>query len=385
MTVKDIALRNLRRRKAKAAFVLLGLLVGVSAVVAFVSLIDALTQDIRHKLEKYGANILIVPKTENLSLTYGGLSLGGISFEMEEIYEADLKRVHSIKNARNVAAVGPVLLGAIEVNGRRALLAGVDFEKARILRPWWKMRGEIPDDNAVLVGASASQVLELNPGSHLNVNGQRLYVSGVLEPSGSQDDQIVFTRLPVAQSILGKGGRISMAEVAALCSDCPVEEMVRQISQVLPGANVMAIKQVVKGRMETLGQFRQIAYGLSIVVVLVGGLVVLVTMMGSVRERTAEIGIFRAVGFRRSHIIQVILIEALIVSALAGILGYFMGLTTTKVVLPLFTESHSVAVPWDPILAGYAFSMSVLLGLVSSIYPAILAARLDPNEALRAL
>jgi putative ABC transport system permease protein len=385
MTVKDIALRNLRRRKAKAAFVFLGLLIGVSAVIAFVSLIDALTQDIQHKLEQFGANILIVPKTENLSLTYGGLSLGGISFEMEEIYEADLKKVKSIKNARNVAALGPVLLGAIEVGGRRALLAGVDFEKTRILRPWWKMRGEIPDDNAVLVGASAAHVLGLRPGSHLSVNGRRLFVSGILEPSGSQDDQIVFTRLSLAQSILGKEGRISMAEVAALCADCPVEDMVKQISQVLPGANVMAIKQVVKGRMETLGHFRKIAYGLSIVVVLVGGLVVLVTMMGSVRERTGEIGIFRAIGFRRSHIVQVVLFEALIVSALAGILGYFMGVTTTKVVLPLFTESYGVTVPWNPTLAGGAFSLSILLGLVSSIYPAILAARLDPNEALRAL
>jgi putative ABC transport system permease protein len=385
MTVKDIALRNLRRRKAKAAFVFLGLLIGVSAVVAFVSLIGALTQDIRHKLETYGANILIVPKTENLSLTYGGLSLGGISFEMEEIYEADLKKVHSIKNARNIAALGPVLLGTIEVEGRRALLAGVDFEKTRVFRPWWKMRGEIPDDNAVLVGASAAQVLGLRPGSHINVNGRKLSVSGLLEPSGSQDDQMVFTRLSVAQSVLGKEGRISMAEVAALCSDCPVEEMVKQISQVLPGADVMAIKQVVKGRMETLGHFRKIAYGLSIVVALVGGLVVLVTMMGSVRERTGEIGIFRAIGFRRSHIIRIVLFEALIISALAGILGYFMGLATTKIVLPLFSESYRVTVPWDPTLAGGAFALSVLLGLVSSIYPAILAARLDPNEALRAL
>jgi putative ABC transport system permease protein len=247
------------------------------------------------------------------------------------------------------------------------------------------MRGEIPDDNAVLVGANAAQVLGLRPGSHLSVNGRRLFVSGVLEPSGSQDDQIVFTRLPLAQSILGKQGRISMAEVAALCADCPIEDMVTQISQALPGANVMAIKQVVKGRMETLGHFRKIAYGLSIVVVLVGGLVVLVTMMGSVRERTAEIGIFRAIGFRRSHIIQVVLFEALIVSALAGILGYFMGVATTKVVLPLFTESYGVAVPWNPQLAGGALSLSILLGLVSSIYPAILAARLDPNEALRTL
>lgn len=176
-----------------------------------------------------------------------------------------------------------------------------------------------------------------------------------------------------------------MAEVAALCSDCPVEEMVRQISQVLPGANVMGIKQVVKGRMETLGYFRKFAYGLSVVVILVGGLVVLVTMVGSVRERTEEIGIFRAIGFRRSHVIRIVLLEAGIVSALAGILGYFVGIGTTKIVLPLFTESQGVVVPFDPMLAGGAVCLAVLLGLVSSIYPALLAARLDPNEALRAL
>ncbi|UCF85805.1 MAG: ABC transporter permease, partial [Desulfobacteraceae bacterium] len=72
MKLIDISLNNLKRRKAKASFILVGLLIGVSAVVAFVSLVDALTRDINHKLEKYGANIMIVPKTENLSLNYGG-------------------------------------------------------------------------------------------------------------------------------------------------------------------------------------------------------------------------------------------------------------------------------------------------------------------------
>lgn len=99
MTLKDIAFRNLIRRKAKASFVLLGLLIGVSAVVAFMSLVEALTRDINHKLEKYGANILIVPRTENLPLTYGGLSLGGFSFEMKEIRQEDLNRIRHIKNA----------------------------------------------------------------------------------------------------------------------------------------------------------------------------------------------------------------------------------------------------------------------------------------------
>jgi putative ABC transport system permease protein len=385
MTLKDIAIRNLRRRKAKAAFVFLGLLIGVSAVVAFITLVDALTQDINHKLEKYGANILIAPKTENLSLTYGGLSLGGVSFEMQEILQKDLEKLKTIKNARNIGAVGPMVLGGMAAGEHKVLLAGVDMEVSSFLRPWWKVQGALPKEDGALLGKEAARVLGLTIGSQFEANGHKLHVSGVLEPTGSQDDQIVFTRLGTAQSILGKEGRISMVEVAALCAGCPIEEMVKQISEVLPGARVLAIKQVVQGRMETLGHFRRFAVGLSAVVMLVGGLVVLVTMMGSVRERTSEIGIFRAIGFRRSHVIRIVLLEAGIVSALAGVLGYLLGLGVTKVALPFFTGSQGVILPLDPKLAGGAFILAVVLGLASSVYPALMAARLDPNDALRAL
>ena len=92
MTITDIVLRNLRRRKAKAAFILAGLLIAVSTAVALLGLIEAMNLDIQHKLEEYGANILILPKTENLSLSYGGLSLGGVSFDMQEIPQAELVR-----------------------------------------------------------------------------------------------------------------------------------------------------------------------------------------------------------------------------------------------------------------------------------------------------
>jgi putative ABC transport system permease protein len=385
MEVIDISLSNLRRRKAKACFILVGLLIGVSAVVGFISLVDALTRDINHKLEKYGANIMIVPKTENLALSYGGLSLGGISFEIQEIRQEDLKKILSIKNAANVAAVGPMVLGAIKVVGRNVLLAGMDFQVSHVLRPWWKVRGKNPEEDGVLVGAEAGRVLGLGPGSVLEANGRSLVVSGILEPTGSQDDHILFTHLSTAQAILGKEGRVSIAEVAALCTNCPIDEMVKQISGVLPGAKVMAIKQVVKGRMETLGHFHKFSYGLSVLVVLIGGMVVLVTMMGSVRERTAEFGIFRAIGFRKGHVIRMVLFEAGIISALAGVLGYLIGLGITKLAIPFFTGSIDVRVPFDPVVAGSVFILAVTLGLVSSVYPAFLAGNLDPNEALRAL
>jgi len=385
MTLGDIAVNNLRRRKGKAFFVLAGLLIGVSTVVALLSLVSAMKQDINHKLEMYGANILIVPKTENLSLTYGGLSLGGISFEMQEIREGDLKNIKKITNANNVAAVGPMVLGPVAVDGRHLLMAGVDFQAFQILRPWWNLKGKEPAGEGAVLGSEAARLLGLGTGDTLKVNKRAIPVTGVLEATGSQDDGLIFAPLAMTQDLLGKKGRISMAEVAALCSGCPIPEMVSQISAVLPGAKVMAIQQVVKGRMETLNHFEKFSYGISAMVLLVGSLMVLVTMMGSVRERTVEIGIFSAMGFRGSHVIRIILMEAAMVSALAGILGYGIGFAATRLLIPLFTEGHGAHVPFDPVLAAGAFLLSLLVGLAASSYPALAASRLDPNEALRAL
>ena len=383
MTLFEIAYKNLLRRKAKAAFILAGLVVGVATVVGVITYVETTAHEITHKLEKYGANILVTPKTDQLTLSYGGLSLGAVSFDMAEIEQNELARLDTIKNARNIAAVGPMVMGAVQVADQPLLLAGVDFEATPILKPWWRINGRAPDDNGVLAGSRAARVLGLQTGDALNIKGELLHISGVLKETGSQDDHLLFSRLGTAQALLDKPAKLSMVEVAALCEACPIEDMVRQISGALPGARVMAIQQVVKGRMETLAHFKKFSFGISAVVLLIGSLVVLVTLMGSVRERTEEIGIFRAVGFRRRHVMRIIFIEAVVVALIAGILGYILGVMTVKLGLTIL--KGSITVPFNPTLALMAVGLALSVGLVSSAYPAWMAARLDPSRALRTL
>ena len=114
-------------------------------------------------------------------------------------------------------------------------------------------------------------------------------------------------------------------------------------------------------------------------------LVVLVTMMGSVRERTKEIGIFRAIGYRKGHIMRIVFTEAAIVSGLAGVIGYWLGYGAIKIGMIVFSEGHPAMVPVDIVLALNAVLIALAVGLLSSAYPAVMAARLDPNDALRTL
>lgn len=385
MTLKDIALLNLRRRKAKAAFVLAGLMIGVATMVALMSLATALTAEINQKLEKYGANILITPASDQLQLSYGGLSLGGFSFETKEIRQQDLDAIKHIENAANVAAVGPMVLGKVSIKKRQVLLAGIDWGTTMILKPWWKFQGKPPTEAEIMPGVEAARLLGLKKGDQVDIAGRKLRVSGILAATGSQDDQLVFAPLALAQAILKKEGLVSMVEVAALCKDCPVEAMVAQIERAVPGSKVMAIQSVVKGRMEALSHFRRFSLGVSFLVALLGGLVVLVTMMGSVKERTGEIGIFRAIGFRQGQVMRVVLMEALMLSVAAGVLGYLLGLAAGEVALPWFSQGSGVHLSWDPALAGVALLMAVAAGLAASFYPAWLASRMDPHDALRAL
>jgi putative ABC transport system permease protein len=217
------------------------------------------------------------------------------------------------------------------------------------------------------------------------LDGRTFRVTGVLHPTGSQDDEVLIAELGAAQSLLGKPGKVTLVQIAALCSDCPVEEIAVQLSDALPGTEVTAMQQVTKNRMQALDVFRTFSYVIAAIIIAIEALVVFVTMMGSVNARTREIGIFRALGFRRSHVTRLVLMEAAVASVVAGVLGYLAGMVASYLLLPFFAEGLNVSVVWAPPLAAGAVLLAVLIGSLGSLYPALHASRLDPTVALRAI
>jgi putative ABC transport system permease protein len=382
----DVALNNLRRRKGRMILLVLGLSIGVATAVALMVITSAMQNDVAVKLDEYGANILIVPRASDLSLTYGGVTVASAAYDVGELTMRDLNSIETIENARNISIVAPKLLGAVSLGERLVLMAGVRFSDELRLKQWWHieqgMQPAEPQD--ALVGARLSEALNIQPGAEIDIKGKTFRVVGILAENGSQDDDILFVDLAGAQQALGKPDAVSVVEVAALCTACPVEDMVEQISAVMPQARVTALRQAVTLRMETVGQLSRFALAVSAVVIAIGALVVLTTMLGAVAERRQEIGLFRALGFRQRHVERIILSEAALVSVAGGLLGWLAGMGAAVLLAPR-VANVTAPVPWNPLLALGAIGCALAVGLGASLYPAAQAARVDPTVALRSL
>ena len=172
-------------------------------------------------------------------------------------------------------------------------------------------------------------------GDYVRIGERRFTVTGILRETGSQDDSLLIADLRAAQEVLNQPGKVTLVQIVALYADAPVDQIVKELSAALPGAEVTAMQEAVKGRMHAVDEFRSFSYAIVGVVIAIEALVVFITMMGAVNARTHEIGVFRAIGFRRVHITRLILIEALIASLIAGVLGYLAGMGVTYAVLPL--------------------------------------------------
>jgi putative ABC transport system permease protein len=387
MKLIDISLNNLLRKKGRTFLLVSGLAIGIGAAVAMTSVGDAMNREVMHALDEFGANILVLPASEGLPLSYGGLTVSAVNTGGRQLTMDDVARIRTIKNKENISTVAPKLLVQTEIKGTKVLLAGVDFKAEQRLKKWWRVAAGMSPQAAgeALIGRDAAQRLHIAPGDSIPVSGGTIRISGVLDNTGSQDDGLIFSDIGWVQQHFRKGNAVSLIELSALCSGCPIEDMVRQVNGVLPGARAVAVKETVELKMQAMHYFHKFSLGISALLLIVAGMIIFFAMTASVKERVQEIGLFRAIGFRTGHIIQVLLVEAFLVSLLAGIAGYGIGIISPRFVAPYLMSAYNLTFEFDPLMAAGALASSVLVGLLASIYPAVRASRMDPVEALKTL
>ncbi len=402
-----IARAHLLRHKGKSALIVVGLATAVAAFVAVMSLVLSLQATLDVRLAKYGASLIAVPEDPELSLQYGGITVAAAGSARARLLDPGVvKAIEGIQSRALLAAVLPVVLRPVTISGDerrytqqllqyppesvgrmmtpRYLAIGTDARAAAAVKPWWQVEGTLPTQpHEVLLGLNARNRLRAEVGTSLVINGQAFVVTGILRETGGEEDNAVIMD-PVSLALATQTSpQPNMVEIA-VTDTAVVEPVAQEIQAAAPGVEVRSVKQSLEFATRTISSLAEIGLGATILIVLIATLIVVLTMIASVRERQREIGVFRAVGFRTRDVVSLLFRESLLLSTPAAVTGVALGLVAAAY-SPKLVSGLDLDLALSGLVLAGGPALGVVLATLATIYPALLATRLDPAIALRRL
>lgn len=398
------AFRILRRNPLRAGLTMLGIIIGIGAVVAMVSLGQGATASVQSEIASFGTNVLIiVPGATTVSGVRGGL--GSVStLTVEDADDIEKK----------VAGVTTIMYGArsvLQVIRENRNWSTVVFGTTPVfpdIRSWPIAQGNFFTQSdldsaakVVVLGRTAVQNLfepgEDVVGSEIRIRNVPLRVIGVLASKGQsitgqdQDDFVVLPfstaeRKVLGTKFLGTVGIILVAtqtrhDIPAVAED--IKDLLRTRHRLHPSEEddftLRTMEDIAKMLAGTSRTMMLMLMGIASISLIVGGIGIMNILLVSVTERTREIGLRMAVGAKRAHILLQFLIEAVIMTAIGGLVGVGTGIGIAR----LFTAmvGWPTIINTDAVIAAFLFSLAV--GLFFGLYPANKASKLNPIEALR--
>ena len=393
-----LALLSVRRNVLRSFLTLLGIVIGVAAVIAMITIGSGTTEKVKSDISKLGSNLLVVRAGRPAQP-------GGPSSIARELGVKEVAALRSgLTGARAVSAASQKQVRV--VFGTESLIVGVTGTDTGYFdaRDWKVVAGRQFNESEVRSGAGVCIVGETvrqqffgsgDPdGSTIRVNRMSCRVIGVLEPKGfsgfGQDqDNVVLMPLAAFQRRVAGNRDIDNIYVAAddrtptTVLQSRVEEIMRETRRIAPDRDddfsVRDMTQVADAMASATAVMTGMLGAVAAVSLLVGGIGIMNIMLVSVTERTREIGIRLAIGAHERHILIQFLVEATVLSLLGGLIGIVLGLALAG------GAALFLAIPFAPSLpvVMLAVGFSAMIGMVFGFFPALRGARLDPIDALR--
>ncbi|HEX8409026.1 MAG TPA: ABC transporter permease [Thermoanaerobaculia bacterium] len=390
-----LATQSIRKNKMRAALTMLGIIIGVAAVIVMVAVGFGARQRIRAQINNLGTNMIVI--------TPGAAQAGGVSQGAQAFPNLSLEDVEKIRDeAQVVTAVSPVVVTRTQVIGEagnwRTLINGVDVDYATI-RDWKTVSGDwfVEDDvqgvrKVALLGKTVAD--QLFPGTdpvgqEVQIRNVPFDVVGVLAPkgqtaSGSDSDDVVIIPYTTARTALSGrtfipqilASTASEGEIAAAQNEIRVLLRESRDAEDFTVRNQNDLAQAAEGSTKVMTMLMAAIASISL---LVGGIGIMNIMLVSVTERTREIGIRLAIGARGSDVLTQFLVESIVMGVFGGIIGLTLGVVGSKL-LGHFTGWETVI---SPIVMLIAVAFSGAVGVFFGYYPARKAAALHPIQALR--
>lgn len=382
-----MAIKSILSGKVRSFLTMLGVIIGVAAVISAVAFAQGSTKNITDSISSLGSNLIQI----NIR---GGNSSRNVTYN-------DLQKFAE-ENSDEISSIAPQTSGSVTVKAgtesRTTTCIGTtpeyeDVRDVHVQSGRFLMYFDVDFNQKVaLIGTAVANDLfnGVNPiDQKIKVNGQEFKVVGVLEERASsqdntEDDQIIVP-VTTAQRITRSAG-IRNFSVKTWDGNM-VNSAIEKLNTFLQGIyndtsrySVFNSAQALETLNSITGTMMVILGGIAAISLIVGGIGIMNIMLVSVTERTREIGIRKAIGAKKKNILIQFLIEALMVTGIGGIVGILLGLSVIKFIiggLKLVPEAYSV--PWIVI----SFCISLMVGVVFGLFPANKAANLNPIEALR--
>ncbi|HEV3168619.1 MAG TPA: ABC transporter permease [Isosphaeraceae bacterium] len=373
MRFTTIIVRNLVRRGVRTVLTVLGLAIGISAVVALIGIAWGFERSFLVIYETKGIDLIVVRAGVSERLT------SNLDAKLGE----QLKRVAGVKaiaaTLTDVVSFEEANLASVLANGWEPgsiLFRGIRVLKGRALQPG--------DDKAVMLGRVLALNLNKTAGDRLDIAGEPFQVVGIYESDSLFENGGLLVPLNVLQRMMGRQGQVTGFVVSA--EGAPdrraIEALKKRIESTLPKVAAVPARDFVEGDLQ-IRLANAMAWATSAVALVLGSVGMLNTMMMAVFERTREIGVLRALGWRRRRVLTLILGEALALGVAGAALGSALGYLGVMAIAATPTARGFITSDLPPSVIAVGFALGLTLSLLGGLYPALRGASLEPTEALR--